>query len=204
MATKQDRLIYQFKVTLQDIDPPIWRRIQVWDDTTLGGLHRTLQTVMGWENCHLHEFLIGRRIYSVPDPDDAMYERKVIDERRKRLRDVVSRVGTLMVYVYDFGDDWRHDLQLEAILLPDRDQQYPYCVAGERRGPPEDVGGPLGYQDYLEALANPKHEEHENWLQWRGQFDSEAFSPAAVNQQLRKELRLTPQQKTVRNTRKSG
>lgn len=203
MATKQDRLIYQLKVTLQDIDPPIWRRIQVWDDTTLDGLHRTLQTVMGWENCHLHEFLIDRRIYSVPDPDDAMYERKVIDERRKRLRDVVSRVGTRLVYVYDFGDDWRHDLQLEAILLPDPDQQYSCCVAGERRGPPEDVGGPPGYQDYLEALANPKHEEHETWLQWRGRFEPEAFSLAAVNQQLRKELRLTPQQKTVRNTRKS-
>ena len=203
MATKQDRLIYQLNMTLQDIDPPIWRRIQVWDDTTLGGLHRTLQTVMGWENCHLHEFLIGRRIYSAPDPDDAMYERKVIDERRKRLRDVVSRVGTRLVYVYDFGDDWRHDLQLEAILLSDPDQQYPCCIAGERHGPPEDVGGPPGYQDYLEALNNPKYEEHEGWLQWRGRFDPEAFSPAAVNQQLRKELRLTPQQKTVPNVRNS-
>jgi hypothetical protein len=132
-----------------------------------------------------------------------MYERKVIDERRKRLRDVVSRVGTRMVYVYDFGDDWRHDVLLEAILLPEPDQQYPRCIAGERRGPPEDVGGPPGYQDYLEALANPKHEEHETWLQWRGRFDSEAFSLAAVNQQLRKELRLTPQQKTARTPRKS-
>ena len=203
MATNQNRLIYQLNVALQDIDPPIWRRIQVWDDMTLGGLHRALQVVMGWENCHLHEFRIGRRIYSVPDPDDDMYERKVIDERRKRLRDVVSRVGTWMVYVYDFGDNWRHDLQLEAILLPEHDQQYPRCIAGERRGAPEDVGGPPGYRDYLEAMANPKHEEHEHWLHWRGRFDPEAFSLAAVNQQLRKELRLTSHQKAVRKIRKN-
>lgn len=202
MATKQNRLIYQLNVTLKDIHPSIWRRIQVWEDTTLGRLHRTLQIVMGWEDYHLHDFLIGRKIYSVPDPDDDIYERKVIDERRKRLRDVVSRVGTRIVYVYDFGDDWRHDLQLEAILLPEHDQQYPRCIAGERRGPPEDVGGPFGYQDYLEALANPKHEEHEQWLQWRGPFDPEAFSLAAVNQRLRKELCRTSHPRTIRKIRK--
>src|SRR5436309_10032920 len=171
MATKKNRVIYQLKVVLQDIDPPIWRRIQVSEDTTLGQLHRTLQIVMGWEDYHLHEFRVGRRIYSVPDPDDDMYERKVIDERRERLRDVVARVGTQFVYAYDFGDDWRHDLLLEAILLPEPDQQFPRCIAGERRGPPEDVGGTSGYQEYLEAMADPEHEEHESMTQWRGRFD---------------------------------
>jgi len=189
MPTKKNRAIYQLKVVLQDIDPPIWRRIQVWDDSTLSQLHRTLQIVMGWEDYHLHEFLIGRLLYSVPDPDDKMYERKVIDERRERLRDVVSQVGTPFVYAYDFGDDWRHDLLLEAILLPETDQQYPCCIAGERRGPPEDVGGPPGYQDYLEAMADPKHEEHKDKLQWRGPWAPEAFSLADVNKQLQKKSR---------------
>lgn len=198
MTMKQTRLIYQLHVTLQEIDPPIWRRIQIWEDTTLGRLHRILQTVMGWEDYHLHQFVIGRRIYSVPDPDDAIYERRVIDERRKRLCDLVPRVGARMEYVYDFGDNWRHDLLLEAILLPELDQQYPRCAAGKRRGPPEDVGGSGGYQDYLEAMANPKHREHEHWLGWRGPFNPEAFSLAAVNQQLRKELRLPSDQTNAR------
>ena len=138
--TGKDRILYQIKVTLRDIDPPIWRRIQVWDDATLGQLHDILQIVMGWEDCHLHEFMIGRRLYSIPDEDDDFNERTVIDERRQPLRNVLPRVGTAFEYLYDFGDDWQHDLVLEAILLPEPDQQYPRCIAGERRCPPEDVG----------------------------------------------------------------
>ena len=90
----KSRALYQFKVTLRDIRPPIWRRIQVWEDTTLSQLHTILQIVMGWEDYHLHEFVIGRRVYSVPDQDDAMNERKVFDESRVRLGEVVPRVGT--------------------------------------------------------------------------------------------------------------
>ena len=86
MAGKKNRALYQLKVTLQEIQPPIWRRILVWEDATLTQLHRILQIVMGWEDYHLHQFEIGRRIYSVPDPDDDLYERKVIDESRVRLR----------------------------------------------------------------------------------------------------------------------
>ncbi|HMD86376.1 MAG TPA: plasmid pRiA4b ORF-3 family protein [Terriglobia bacterium] len=189
MARKNNRVSYQLKVTLQEIRPPVWRLIQIWEDATLAQLHRTLQIVMGWEDCHLHEFSIGRRIYSVPDPDDDLYEREVIDESRVRLKEVVSRVGTRFEYLYDFGDSWRHDLRLEAIVLPDPETSYPRCLAGERRAPPEDVGGSPGYEDYLEAMADPAHEEHENVLQWRGPFDPEAFSLTAVNQQLQKKFR---------------
>ena len=196
MAGKKNRAVYQLKVTLRDIHPPIWRRIQVWEDATLAQLHRILQIVMGWEDYHLHEFAIGRQVYSVPDPDDDLYERKVIDESRVRLREVVPRgVGTRFEYLYDFGDSWRHDLLLEAIVLADLETRYPRCLAGERSAPPEDVGGSSGYEDYLEAMADPGHEEHENVLQWRGPFDPEAFSPTAVNQQLQKKFR--PARKTA-------
>jgi hypothetical protein len=174
---------------LRDIHPPVWRRIQVWEDTTLAQLHAILQIVMGWEDYHLHQFMIGRRLYSVPDPDDAMYERKVSDESRVPLGEVVPRVGTQFAYLYDFGDNWEHDLMLEAILLPDTTAQYPTCIGGERRTPPEDVGGTHGYEEYLAVLADPEHEEHDNMLQWRGPFDPEAFSPAQVNQGLRKKFR---------------
>lgn len=189
MAGNKNRALYQLKVTLQEIQPPIWRRILVWEDATLAQLHRILQIVMGWEDYHLHQFEIGRRIYSVPDPEDDLYERKVINESRVRLREVVPRVGAHFEYLYDFGDSWRHDLLLEAIVLPDLGTEYPHCLAGERRTPPEDVGGPPGYEDYLEALADPGHKEHENVLGWRGPFDPEAFSLTAVNQQLQKKLR---------------
>ena len=189
MAGTKNRALYQLKVVLREIQPPIWRRIQVWEDATLAHLHRILQIVLGWEDCHLHEFVIGRRVYSVPDPEDDLYERKVIDERRVRLREVVPPVGTAFEYLYDFGDSWRHDLLLEAILLPEPGALYPRCIAGGRHAPPEDVGGSSGYEDYLEAMADPEHEEHENMLQWRGPFDPELFSLAAVNPQLEKQFR---------------
>lgn len=189
MAGKRARAVFQLKVTLQDIYPPIWRRIQVWEDASLAQLHRILQIVMGWEDCHLHQFEIGRRIYSVPDPEDDLYERKVIDESRVRLREVAPRVGTQFEYLYDFGDGWRHELLLEAIVLPDLGAEYPNCLDGKRHTPPEDVGASSGYDDYLEALADPEHEEHENMLRWRGPFDPEEFSLPVVNQQLQGQFR---------------
>lgn len=188
MAAKKNRVLYQIKVTLRDIHPPIWRRIQVWEDITLAQLHRVLQIIMSWEDYHLHDFLIGRRTYSVPDPDDDLYERKVIDEKRTRLGEVVTHVGTQFEYLYDFGDSWYHDLLVEAILLPEEAALYPRCLAGERSTPPEDVGGTIGYESYLEALADPEDEEHENMLRWRGPFDPESFSLTAVNQQLQKKF----------------
>ncbi|HEY6273753.1 MAG TPA: plasmid pRiA4b ORF-3 family protein [Terriglobales bacterium] len=197
MAGKKNRALYQLKVTLQDIDPPIWRRIQVWEDTTLAQLHRMLQIVMGWEDCHLHQFEIGRRIYSVPDPDDDLYERKVIDERRVRLWEVAPRVGTQFEYLYDFGDSWRHDLVLEAIALPNPGTEYPHCLAGKRRTPPEDVGGSSGYEDYLKAMADPEHEEHESMLQWRGPFDPEEFALPVANQQLHGKFRSARRKATT-------
>jgi hypothetical protein len=179
-AEKKNRVLYQLKVTLQNIQPPVWRRFAVWEDTTLAQLHRVLQIVVGWEDYHLHQFVIGRRIYSVPHEDDDLYERKVINESRVRLREVVPRVGTHFEYLYDFGDSWRHDLLLEAIVLPDPEAGYPRCLTGERSAPLEDAGGPSGYDDYLETMADPEHEEHENMLH-AGAFptikDPFAYSP---------------------------
>jgi hypothetical protein len=175
MAAKTTRVVYQFKVTLRDVQPPVWRRIQLWEDSTLGQLHRILQIVMGWEDCHLHQFKIGQSVYSVPDPDDPFGSPGIINENRNKIQDAVQRVGTQFDYWYDFGDDWQHQLLLEAIMLPEPRVQYPRCLAGERSAPPEDVGGPSGYADYL--------------LQGSGRFDPEAFSLDDVNRQLHKAFR---------------
>jgi hypothetical protein len=198
------RALFQLKVTLRGIQPAIWRRILAWEDTTLSQLHTILQIIMGWEDYHLHDFIIGRRHFSVPDPDDELYERKVIDESRVRLAEVASKVGTQFMYLYDFGDGWEHELLLEAILLPEPETRYPMCIGGKRSAPPEDVGGTHGYERYLAALADPEHEEHEDLLQWRGPFDPEMFSLAQVNQALQKKFRSRKPARAAEPTKAEG
>jgi Plasmid pRiA4b ORF-3-like protein len=139
-------------VTLRGTHPPIWRCIQVWEDATLAQLHRVLQMAMGWEDYHLHEFRMGRKIYGMPDLDD---EREIMDVKQTRIHDVIQRVGTEFEYMYDFGDDWEHDLLLEAILLPDPDTSYPRCIGGERNGPREDVGDRAGMKTTWRRLRIP-------------------------------------------------
>ena len=116
----------------------------------------------------------------------------MVDAKRRRLAPVVPSVGTTFTYVYDYGDDWEHELLLEAILMPDSAVTYPRCLAGERRCPPEDVGGIRGYADYLEAMFDPSHAEYEESMMWRGPFDAEAFSVEKVNQELAKKFRSRP------------
>jgi hypothetical protein len=181
VGAARDRGLCQFKVTLRGISPPIWRRIQVWEDRTLSQLHRVLQVVMGWENYHLYEFRIGSKLYGPPDPE---FGRKIIDAKRTRIRAILSGVGTQFEYVYDLGDYWQHDLLLEGRPQLDPGGAYPRCIAGQRRCPPEDVGGPGGYERYLKALADPSHREHEEMMAWRGPFDPDGFSVEKVNREL--------------------
>jgi hypothetical protein len=180
------RQLHQFKVILRGISPQIWRRIQVWEDYTLDQLHRVLQVVMGWENYHLYEFRIACAKYRDPHPEN---EPEILNAKKTRLRNVLPVVGTEFEYVYDFGDYWQHELVLETILPASPDTSYPRCVAGERSGPPEDIGGTGGYEDYLQAMADPGHEQHEDMMAWRGPFDPEAFSTERVNKLLEKKFR---------------
>lgn len=186
MEAAKTRDLYQFKVSLRGISPQIWRRIQVWEDHTLDQLHRVLQVAMGWENYHLYEFRIAGRTYRDLHPEN---EPEILNAKKTRLRNVLSFVAAELEYVYDFGDYWQHDLVLEAILPPSLDTLYPRCVAGERSCPPEDVGGAGGYEDYLQAMADPSHEQHEDMIAWRGPLNPEAFSIEKVNKQLEKKFR---------------
>jgi len=177
-------LIYQIQVTLAGIEPPIWRRFQVPGDVTLAELHDVLQAVMGWWDYHLHQFVVGETYYGVPHPD---YMVAMEDEKKVRLDQVVEE-GSTFFYEYDFGDSWVHELKVEKVLEPEAGQAYPVCLEGERATPPEDVGGIWGYEEYVEAMTDPDHPEHEDWLEWRGEFDPEAFDVDEVNAALR-ELR---------------
>jgi hypothetical protein len=175
--------IYQIKVTLKGIHPPIWRRIQVPGDLTLPELHAVLQIVMGWTNSHLHGFRVGELFYTEPDPDYAPIT--VMDERRFQLNQIAPEVGARFRYDYDFGDSWEHDLVVEQILLPEAGVAYLRCVDGKRTCPLEDVGGISGYAEFLTAIHNPRHPEHANWLQWAGgQFDPESIDLQKVNELL--------------------
>ncbi len=170
--------VFEIKVTLQDIRPFIWRRIQVPADIRLGKFHRVLQVSMGWTNSHLHAFRIGDVTYGVPGLDSPDLARS---ERAIRL-DKVAGPGDTLFYEYDFGDGWVHEIKIEKALLADPTVHYPRCLAGERACPPEDCGGPPGYEDLLAALRDPSHPEHEEIREWAGpSFDPEAFDLAAVN-----------------------
>ncbi len=175
--------IYQLKITLKDSRPPIWRRFQVRSDVTLAKLHRIIQEVMGWFDGHLHQFIVGRIYYGVPDPDDLSETR---DESKVRLDQILTVPGRRIVYEYDFGDGWEHVILLEKILSPDSKTRYPRCLGGARACPPEDCGGIYGYVNFLKAIQDPKHEEHAEMLEWiGGEFDAEAFDLKAVNQSLK-------------------
>ena len=183
------QLVYQMKLWLCDIEPLIWRRLEVPAEITLPRLHLVIQLVMGWEDYHLHEFRAGDQRYEVPDPESLDDGAQSLDERGVKLNAIVREVGAEFSYLYDFGDGWEHLLRLEAILLGNTGVQYPRCLDGAHSGPLEDVGGAPGYEDYLEALADPHHERHEELLGWRGPFDAEKFDLKAINRKLARSFR---------------
>lgn len=169
------------------IKPSVWRRVAVPENITLSKLHQVIQAVFGWSDTHLHEFEIDGESYGVPDPD---WGPPVISEQRKKLISVLYGKKTFR-YVYDFGDNWELRIKVEktlpAIIFP----QVPCCIDGANRRPPEDVGGVPGYEDFLAALADPNHPEHEAMSEWYGDdgFDPTAFDCDWTNQWLKKQVK---------------
>jgi hypothetical protein len=157
------RQIFHLRIVLADVDPPVWRRLAVPGGYTLDRLHRVIQHAMGWQNCHLHCFEVDGVQYGIPDPDG---EPDLVDEMDTRLDTVVAKGGTL-TYVYDFGDWWHHDVLVEDVV-----------TVGARQCPPEDVGGPPGFTEFLAAVADPGHPRHTEMRDWIGRdFDPLEFHP---------------------------
>ncbi|MEV7886979.1 plasmid pRiA4b ORF-3 family protein [Streptomyces sp. NPDC002817] len=172
--------VLQIKVTLADVRPPIWRRLQVPADLTLDRLHLAIQTAMGWENCHMH-------LFSTPAGDYGRRDSELghRDERKVPLCAVAPAAGDRISYTYDFGDDWVHRIEVEKALPKEPGTAYPRCLTGRRACPPEDCGGPWGYANFLEAIADPGHEEHDELLEWvGGAFDPGHFDAEDVNKRL--------------------
>jgi len=168
------------KITLLHTDPPIWRRIRI-ADYPLHNVHELIQVAMGWERCHLYAFVIGgKKLPEYPDeldgePDDSVWDTK--------LSDVAQQEGAKFRYIYDFGDGWEHEVVVEKIVDGPDDAPQATCMAGERRCPPEDVGGVPGYEAFLEAISDPNHESHKQMLNWMGgSYDPDEFRAEAVNE----------------------
>ena len=171
--------IVRLKVSLRHICPPVWRRVEIAADATLFNLHRALQTAMGWSDSHLHQFCHRGVYYGQSDREYGVHRE---NERRVRIHDVLRRPKDRLVYEYDFGDGWEHEVVLESLEEARPGMRYPRVVAGKRACPPEDVGGLGGYENFLEAIANPEHPEHQEFLEWcGGPFDPEQFDLKAAN-----------------------
>ncbi|TVQ41640.1 MAG: plasmid pRiA4b ORF-3 family protein [Spirochaetaceae bacterium] len=182
--------IFVLKVTLQDIRPPIWRRVRVPGNYTLYELHMIIQDVMEWEDYHLHAFRINGVNFMDPEQVDDLDGAE--DETVVTLDALMLRQKQKLSYTYDFGDNWRHTIMVEQIVPAvdaDEDERYSVrCLAGRRACPPEDCGGPWGYADLLELLQRPEAEldsDEAERLEWLGEsFDPEAFDLQEINDTL--------------------
>ncbi|KVV10226.1 plasmid pRiA4b ORF-3 family protein [Burkholderia ubonensis] len=175
---------YVLRVELKYIKPAIWRRIIVPGSIRLGKLHVVLQLAMGWEGGHLHEFVFGETNYGEPDDFGFQSDPPMLNEARVTLAKALGGLKSF-TYVYDYGDNWQHRIKVEKALVPDPDMRRPLCLDGQNACPPEDVGGVPGYADFLEAITDPTHEEHDHFLEWcGGSFDSAAFDLVLANQRL--------------------
>ena len=202
--------IFQLKVTLADVKPAVWRRITVPGDIRLDELHMVLQAAMGWHDAHMHQFTFqfkpklptraqlkktrlnlrkidlaeirGVRVYSLPE----FQLHDAEDESQVTLQELVSGPRAKFTYVYDFGDDWIHEIAVEKVGAPAKGGKPVQCLAGQGACPPEDSGGPHVYLDMVKALKNPKHPGHERAKHWLGKFNPAKFSRAEADRAVQK------------------
>lgn len=183
---KESSHVYQFKILLLGIAPPIWRSIQVPETYRFWDFHVAIQDAMGWLDYHLHLFRVSKPVtgevvqIGIPD-EDAFDAEPILRGWEIPIADYLSRLGVVAQYDYDFGDGWKHELTLEAILPRQPNKKYPLCVGGARACPPEDCGGIGGYENLVTVMRTPSHEEYASTLQWLGgRFDPERFDPKRV------------------------
>jgi hypothetical protein len=185
MAKQKEVRVYQIKITLKRSRPPIWRRVLVTSDTTLSALHRIVQSAMGWHNAHLHLFEHAGEYYAAPRPDGGLSDWALnVDDYT--VGEIFADEGQKVIYQYDLGDSWKHIVLLEKILPLDPQEDYPVCIKGRRACPPEEIGGTWGYEYFLEALQDPQHPDHDEYMEWGAGFDPETFDLDEINEELRK------------------
>ena len=180
------RQIARLHIELESLEPRIWRQVVVSLTTNLRTLHELIQAVMPWESTHLYQFTVGDKVYGEPDPEDAHWGRKIYQAKAMRLGTLIDRGITAFDYTYDFGDDWRHRIVVENVTDAAPDVDYPVFVTGERRAPPEDVGGPPGFMEFVEAMSMRSHPQHKEMVRWYGgPFNATDFGEAEITARVR-------------------
>jgi len=176
--------IYELKITIEGTNPPIYRIIHIENNTSFYDLHTTIQLAFGWDNAHLHEFRTDGKIIGMPEMDE-FGEEEILEEKSIILKDAISFANDTCIYIYDFGDDWCHKIELTD-TLPKSNKQYPRCTSGKRCRPPEDVGSIRGFEDFKAIMKDKNHEEHDEMLMWYGgEFDPNHFSLREINTALK-------------------
>lgn len=184
MTSYVDR-IARLRITLDDTKPVIWRTVEVPLTISLKGLHEVIQAVMPFEDYHLFDFRIGDQRYAVPDPE--FDGRETRSAKAAKLGTVLEPGIKPLAYTYDFGDNWQHTITVEEIAAADPAAEYPRFLEGERRAPPEDVGGTFGFEEFLEAISKPRHPERKRMLEWcGGSFDAEVPDIEAIRERMDK------------------
>jgi hypothetical protein len=181
--SRSKSMLFTLKITLLGTNPAIWRRVEVLDCITLEDLHNLVQCVMGWENCHLHQFFSGKERFGEPSPNNDDYNVK--DESQFMLGEVLKRKGAKLKYEYDFGDSWLHEIELESKIPSTEEHTYPVCLGGARNCPPEDIGGVWGYAELVESVLNPRHPRRRHFEEWlEGTYDPDGFDLKKINKAL--------------------
>ncbi len=174
--------VHELTVTLLDVSPPVWRRVRVPSPLSLSVLHAVIQIAMGWEDIHLHEWRIGEVTYG--PPDEQSWGESIGDESSVILTEV-GPPDSAFSYFYDLGDGWEHLIEVNAVTPYDASVPPLFCLAGDRACPPEDSGGPVGYEHVLDALSDPGDAEHEDTVAWLGdRFHPEDLDLAVINNRL--------------------
>ena len=179
--------IARIRITLEDMKPAIWRRVELPVTNSLKTLHLAIQACMLFENYHLFQFDIGDAAYGIRFDDDDAFMVRTRDAAHMRINKLVKRGITSFTYTYDFGDNWRHRIEIEEISSTIPGTNYPRFVDGERRAPPEDVGGTPGFEEFLEAMSKPRHPERKSMIEWYGRpFDPADISPDEISARMAK------------------
>ncbi|OPY16409.1 MAG: Plasmid pRiA4b ORF-3-like protein [Syntrophus sp. PtaB.Bin075] len=187
MTKKRSSIVYQFRIELLEIEPTIWRTIQVPSEYSFWDLHVAIQDAMGWLDYHLHAFHVRmphrRRDTEIGIPDDEDFDHAVLPGWQVPITEYFTEPGKSAIYDYDFGDGWSHRVLLEAMLLKEDRAKYPRCIAGERACPPEDCGGVHGYYELLEILGNTDHAEYEEYIEWLKGYakNDDPYDPGKFN-----------------------
>jgi hypothetical protein len=178
--------IARIRIELKDIDPTIWRRVEVPLTTSLKGLHDVIQAVMPFENYHLFRFDVCDKRYGIPNRE-WHHVHETLNAKNIKLGALVEGGVSAFSYTYDFGDDWRHSVTIENVTAADPALDYPRFIDGSRRAPPEDVGGIPGFEEFLEALTKPRHPERKRLTEWYGgPFDPDELNLPVISDRIGK------------------